>query len=214
MHLITNKRGGYERPSLLSTLRKYAKPIIAFSFAGIVLIGCIRAVNEAGSALSGNGPTGILTEHSNQRGRESSDEAHCSKTGESNFDCTDSATKAKVYEAAKQGIVWHEENKQQKQKIVKGSVSMYSRKDSCHNPKDGKCLTAIGRDTKEGQTIACPRSLKLGTKVQINGHVYTCEDRYANFVQQRHGDTYDIFVEDQPTAIKFGRQTLTVAILK
>src|SRR3990167_9616998 len=45
-------------------------------------------------------------------------------------------------------------------------ATKFSRADSCHNRKGDKCLTAIGQDTQEGITVACPRHLKLGSKVR------------------------------------------------
>lgn len=92
-------------------------------------------------------------------------------------------------------------------------TTKYSRADSCHNRKGDKCLTAIGQDTQEGITVACPRHLKLGLKVRILGHTYTCHDRYAQWVQNRQGDTYDIFTEDYNEAIKFGKRKLNIEIL-
>lgn len=78
----------------------------------------------------------------------------------------------------------------------------YSRADSCHYPAviNGKsvCLTAVGRDTVEGVTVACPRSLKLGTRVRFQGehHIYTCEDRYSKWVDAMRGTpTVDVFAE-------------------
>lgn len=88
-------------------------------------------------------------------------------------------------------------------------VTQYSRADSCHNIVDGKCLMANGRPVHEG-AVACPRWLKLGTKLEINGKVYTCEDRYAKWLDKKRGlPTVDIFVEKNPHGIK----KLTITIL-
>lgn len=98
-------------------------------------------------------------------------------------------------------------------KTVKASVTMYSRRDSCHYKVGNKCLTAIGRDTKQGVTLACPRAIALGTKVQINGKTYTCEDRTAKWVETKFGPTFDIFTENYNEAVAFGRKSLAVTIL-
>ena len=92
-------------------------------------------------------------------------------------------------------------------------ATKFSRADSCHNRKGDKCLTAIGQDTQEGITVACPRWLKLGSKVRILGHIYTCHDRYAQWVQNRQGDTFDIFTENYNEAKNFGKQRLMIEIL-
>lgn len=44
-------------------------------------------------------------------------------------------------------------------------------------------------------TVACPRRYKLGTVVTIDGKEYTCEDRYAPWVQEKFGDTIDVYSE-------------------
>ena len=80
-------------------------------------------------------------------------------------------------------------------------VTYYNRASSCHYPKivNGKrlCLTAIGRDTEEGRTVACPRNIKLGTKIMLNGRQYVCEDRYnSNLDASRGLPTIDVFFED------------------
>lgn len=77
-------------------------------------------------------------------------------------------------------------------------VTQYSYADSCHNVVDGKCLMASGRAVYVG-AVACPRFLPLGSKVQIDGKNYTCEDRYATWVDTKRGmPTIDIFVANNP----------------
>jgi len=110
-------------------------------------------------------------------------------------DLTDEATKQKA-----KGVTWYEKV------TVIASVTMYSRQSSCHNKRGAVCLTAIGRDTVEGRTIACPYFLHLGIHVVHNNHVYTCEDRTARWVQKKHGPTFDIFIEDNTKALRWGRR--------
>ena len=43
--------------------------------------------------------------------------------------------------------------------------------------------------------MACPKEYKFGTKVEYNGTIYTCNDRTANWVQDKWAEpTFDIFV--------------------
>lgn len=111
------------------------------------------------------------------------------------YDCTEDPATAKKWAAYERTKAEAE-----KPKGMKALITFYGRADSCHNPKtvDGRtlCLTAIGRDTKEGVTVACPRSLKLGTKVEIMGRTYVCEDRYAAWLDAKRGmPTFDVFYE-------------------
>lgn len=97
--------------------------------------------------------------------------------------------------------------------VMEASITMYSRKDSCHFKSGNKCLTAGGKDTKEGFTITCPRRMKLGTKVRVYGHTYTCDDRTAEWVQKKFGNTFDIFTEDYQGALNHGRKNAIVQII-
>ena len=77
-------------------------------------------------------------------------------------------------------------------------ITQYSRTDSCHTVKNGKCIMASGRAVYVG-AAACPGFLNLGTRVSIDGKSYTCEDRYAKWLDQKRGlPTVDIFVEKNP----------------
>lgn len=113
----------------------------------------------------------------------------CKQVSKAHYDCTEDMDLLKEWRA------W--ENSQ-KPLIFKAIQTRYARKDSCHNPKDGKCLTAIGRDTKEGVTVACPRNIPLGTRLLIEGvGERRCEDRYAKYLDMKRGlPTIDIFTED------------------
>lgn len=88
---------------------------------------------------------------------------------------------------------------------VQGSVSKYSLKDSCHNVINGKCLMASGKPVYDG-AVACPYDVAFGTKVKIQGRVYTCEDRTARWVQAKWPNTYDIFTFNYNEAVQYGRQ--------
>ena len=97
----------------------------------------------------------------------------------------------------------------------KAWVTMYSPEDSCHFPAPFHrgCLTASGSIATAGRTIACPERYKFGTKVEIEGHVYTCEDRTASWVQDRNGPTIDVFTESHKEAIRWGRRKQIIYIL-
>lgn len=106
-------------------------------------------------------------------------------------------------------------------KTITVNRTKYSRADSCHNPKRVGdkiwCLTAIGRDTVEGVTVACPRDIKLGTRVRFKGttHVYVCEDRYSTWVDdKRDYPTIDVFAEAPNLAKLPNFQTVELEILR
>lgn len=89
-------------------------------------------------------------------------------------------------------------------------VSAYSKPETC---PDRECITASGRTAQAAVTVACPRSLPLGTKIKINGHEYRCDDRLARRYDHRidlyFGDTQ----EDYERALKWGVKKLEVEIL-
>jgi hypothetical protein len=77
-------------------------------------------------------------------------------------------------------------------------VTQYSRVDSCHTVRNGKCIMASGRPVYVG-AAACPDFLDFGTRVSIDGQFYTCEDRYAKWLDKKRGlPTVDIFVGKNP----------------
>lgn len=88
------------------------------------------------------------------------------------------------------------------------TVTAYSELDSCHLPG---CPMSSGKKAYIG-AIACPRKYKLGTKVEINGKQYTCEDRTA----RKYDGRFDIFfgygVEAHSKALQFGKQKLEINI--
>lgn len=92
-------------------------------------------------------------------------------------------------------------------------TTAYSSKDSCHYPN---CIMANGKRAYVG-AAACPRKVALGTKIRIDGKNYMCADRTAKWVEEKFGDTYDIFMgyseESYREAIKYGRQVNNVTHL-
>lgn len=94
------------------------------------------------------------------------------------------------------------------------SVTGYSLQESCHNRKNGVCIAANGKAPRQGITVACPRSVPLGTRVTIPGMgEYTCQDRTARWIEEKYGPTFDIFMKDHGAALDFGRKKLAVTIV-
>ena len=71
-------------------------------------------------------------------------------------------------------------------------------------PKDG--ITASGTQATAGRTIAAPRTFAFGTKIMINGHVYTVEDR-GGAIQ---GNRIDIYFDTHEEALKFGVKNMEI----
>ncbi len=178
------------------------KSLLLTAFALTLIVGFTRG------QISLNAPVASVSAEEVTNATSTAIEAPCLKLAPHTFFCGDTGgTNSKLKEL-------YDENVKLKSKEVKAIISMYSRKDSCHFPSGNKCLTAAGRDTKAGVTVACPRNLKLGTKVMIDGFVYTCEDRYSTYLDAKRGlPTFDIFTEDHAAALKWGIKERTVTIL-
>lgn len=69
--------------------------------------------------------------------------------------------------------------------------------------------TASGTSPVAGRTVAAPRSVPFGTRVQINNRTYIVEDRTA----RRFDGRWDIYFDSHKSAVKFGKQRLNVWIL-
>lgn len=125
----------------------------------------------------------------------------CRKTAPQKYDCTD------------QEVLSRLEARDKSMQSLTVYTTAYSRKSSCHNPRGKECLTAIGRDTKEGVTVACPRNIPLGTMVIVNSHWYRCEDRYATWLDKKRGlPTVDIFMENNTAAVQYGLKKTTIQV--
>jgi len=189
-------------PALKQKRMSLGKKLLLTAFAITLIVGFTRG------QISLNASTASASTEEEQSATSTVSDAPCLKLGAHTFFCGDkSGTDSKLKEM-------YEENQELKSKRVKAKVTMYSRKDSCHNPDGDKCLTAIGRDTKAGTTVACPRNLKLGTKVMIDGFTYTCEDRYSTYLDAKRGlPTFDIFTENQSEALSWGIKERVVTIV-
>lgn len=72
-------------------------------------------------------------------------------------------------------------------------------------------INAAGLKPKLGD-VACPDWLELGSKVEINGQIYTCNDRMH--ARYRAGAYFDLLMADTKTALEWGRQTLQIIVVK
>jgi 3D (Asp-Asp-Asp) domain-containing protein len=88
---------------------------------------------------------------------------------------------------------------------VLGTITSY-------NPTEEQCdstpdITASGKKVSEG--MIANNCLPFGTRVEINGIIYTVEDR----MNSRYGcDRFDILSFDEEFSIEFGRQKHEVII--
>ena len=79
----------------------------------------------------------------------------------------------------------------------------------CCGKSDG--VTATGTKATAGRTIAVdPKVIPYGSKVKINGNVYTAEDCGGAVKSKK----IDIFFNSHQSALNFGKQTAEVFILK
>jgi 3D (Asp-Asp-Asp) domain-containing protein len=97
-------------------------------------------------------------------------------------------------------------------------VTAYSPRETCEGGKVDKCITAMGVKPVVGRTVACPRRLPLGTRVMFTqGNMtwyFTCEDHYAKWVQEKYGDTVDVFVDSAGGQDLWGNKKLEITIIK
>ena len=68
-------------------------------------------------------------------------------------------------------------------------------------------ITASGTKATQGRTIAADH-LPFGTHVEIDGHIYTVEDRFGG----GYTDKIDIYFDNYMDAINFGRPQRVVRI--
>ena len=89
-------------------------------------------------------------------------------------------------------------------------ITAYSSVETC-DPQN--CIMANGKRAQVGY-VACPRSVALGTIVELQGVAYECGDRTA----KRYDGRYDKFMgygrEAHRRALEFGKQELAIKILK
>jgi 3D (Asp-Asp-Asp) domain-containing protein len=93
--------------------------------------------------------------------------------------------------------------------LIKAIVTMYTALETCKIPN---CIMANGKQVAEGY-IACPRNIKLGTKIQIEEiGEYECGDR----TNLKYNGRFDIFAGfdkvDYINALKFGKKKLKIIV--
>lgn len=69
-------------------------------------------------------------------------------------------------------------------------------------------ITAMGTKATEGRTIAASSKFALGTKLNVNGHIYTVEDRGGAIT----GNKIDIYVSSHAAALAWGVRYLPVSV--
>jgi len=95
-------------------------------------------------------------------------------------------------------------------RTVKASVSGYS--SSKDQTDENPFITANG-DTVGSGTIACPSEFDFGTKIEIKGEEYVCNDRmHKRYRNESDPYYFDIWFESRKEAVEFGRQNLEVII--
>ncbi len=87
------------------------------------------------------------------------------------------------------------------------NISAYTAADDECGKGDG--ITASGRRAVAGRTIAMD-GVPFGTLVEIDGHVYTVEDRFGG----GYTDRIDIYMETKAEAFRWGRRYLEVKIFE
>jgi 3D (Asp-Asp-Asp) domain-containing protein len=83
-------------------------------------------------------------------------------------------------------------------------ITAYCGCTKCCGKTDG--ITASGTHVTAGRTIAAPPEIQFGTKLIINGHAYTVEDRGGAI----KGKRIDIYFDSHQEAVDFGVQYIEV----
>lgn len=91
--------------------------------------------------------------------------------------------------------------------ITNAIITAYCACTICCGPK-ATGLSASGKRPVPAHTIAGPRNIPLGTRVQIGTNFYTVEDRTA----RRFDGRWDIYFATHREAKRFGKQTNNVII--
>lgn len=92
---------------------------------------------------------------------------------------------------------------------LSAEISMYSSEES--QTDSTPFITANGDYVYRGG-IACPSKYKFGTRIKIDNEIFKCNDRMNK--RYREKNNFDIWSESKEEALKFGRQTKIIQILK
>ena len=87
-------------------------------------------------------------------------------------------------------------------------ITAYCPCSKCCGKSNG--ITASGTKAKAGRTVAASSKFAMGTKLNINGHIYTVEDRGGAI----NGNKIDIFVNTHAEALAWGVRYLPVSVVK
>ena len=98
------------------------------------------------------------------------------------------------------------EEKPKLKSLGKFKITAYCSCSKCCGKSDG--ITASGTKATAGRTIAAPSTFKFGTKLIINGHEYTVEDRGGAI----KGNRIDIYFDSHQEALNFGVKYMEVFI--
>ena len=116
------------------------------------------------------------------------------------------ATSAMILSLAQTGSVTHYVREEPEPVIVRAEVTAYTSSED--ETDDTPHITASGKQTRRG-IVACPRKYPFGTRVEILGKEYICQDR----MNARYDEEWDIWMSTKKEAIQFGRKTLSIKLL-
>lgn len=97
-----------------------------------------------------------------------------------------------------------EKNGHKVQSLGVYKITAYCSCAKCCGKTDG--ITASGTKVKAGRTIAAPSTFPFGTKIMINGHIYTVEDRGGAI----KGNRIDIYFDTHEEALQFGVKNIEI----
>ena len=85
---------------------------------------------------------------------------------------------------------------------------------NCLTFRNGHCVSkmANGQNWEEGidSAIACPKELKLGTKIKILGRIWVCKDRGSKITYD--GNAYWVDMLTRQTVVAYGTEVPAVII--
>ena len=74
-----------------------------------------------------------------------------------------------------------------------------------------ECINSAGKRAVIGD-YACPRDIKLGSRIRIDGEVFTCNDR-TNLKYNGRYDKFMGYMDDDTPAREYGLQVKEIEIL-
>ena len=92
---------------------------------------------------------------------------------------------------------------------LKAIITAYSSEES--QTDSTPFLTASQKQVQEG-FIACPRKYPFGTRVEIAGRTYTCEDRKNIRYESYPEEYFDIWFPSTELALEFGIKQVQIVI--